>query len=97
MNSDNEFDKILAGRFTPPPSSNLAYRIAQHAKGSIYRKIDSLSFGEQVLRMFVIPKPAYATAFCLLLGLAIGFYNGGTDAVTEDWFLFLEMEEGDWL
>lgn len=100
MNGDEKLNKMLAERSIPEPSSNLAYRISQlaeerHSGGA--RWFDHLSLTEQILRMFVVPKPIYVTAFCLLLGLAVGFYNGESDVTTQDWLLFLDMEEGDWI
>lgn len=97
MNNDDELNRILMERAIPKPSSNLIYRISQHAEDMTRRKSNHISLMDQILRMLVIPKPAYATAVCLVLGLAIGFYNGGADATSQDWFLFLELEEEGWL
>lgn len=97
MDRDYELNRILRARDIPTPSSNLAYRICQLAKENISAEGYQLSFMAQALTMFVIPKPAYVTAICLLFGLAVGFYSDGSDTSMQEWLLFLETEEGDWL
>lgn len=101
MNIDNKLDDVLTKREIPAPSSNLASRINLMAEQELIQKLNNiqqnLSFSELVLKMFIIPKPAYATAFCLLFGLALGVYGNNTDPVMQNWFSFLDIQQEEWL
>lgn len=94
---DKQLDDLLTTRKVEAPSTNLAYRITALAKEKGAMAVSKMPFHEQLLKMFVVPKPAYMTASCLLFGLAVGLYSNGLDNTAQDWFLFLEIDEGEWL
>ena len=93
-NKNKKLNDILRRREVPPPSSNLAYRITQAARSKTFTPV---SWVDELFSVFLFPKPAYATAFCLLVGLAIGLYVGSNDAQAQDWFSFLETQEDEWI
>ena len=97
MIDDKRLESILMKRDIPAPSTNLAHRITAAAMPSKEKKFDKFSITEQLLRLLVIPKPAYATSLLLVLGIAIGFYTNDTESLNQDWFSFLETQEEDWL
>ncbi len=100
MNMDNKLDDLLIKRVIPDPSSNLANRINAMAEEALIKKrnnVNNLSLSELVLRMFIIPKPAYVTAFCLAFGLTLGLYGVSSDITTQDWFSFLSVQQEEWL
>lgn len=69
----DEFETLLRERFVPEPPSNLAERIIAAAKPRAKKK-GFADFMDDFMELFYIPKPAYATAFILVLGLAAGIY-----------------------
>ncbi len=94
IDEDIKLNKILAERSIPPPTKNLVYRITKSAQ----IKHKNISWQEELLKLLVILKPVYITACCLCFGLAIGVYTGLTsEASTQDWFDFLQMQEEGWI
>jgi len=94
MNEEKDLDIILLQREVPAPSTNLAYRISQAARE---KTTDKTHWYDELWRLFIIPKPAYVTAFCLLIGLYIGVFSGVEETSTQEWFSFLEEQEEGWL
>lgn len=75
-NSDEQLNQLL-NRVTPvPPSSNLAKRIiAQAQVETVLNTRETESFFKQMMRNFILPKPAYALACSMLLGVFLGWQN----------------------
>ena len=96
MNDDERLNEYLRRRDMPAPSSNLAYRITQAAQPKTKMSMPT-SWIDELFSAFLFPKPAYATAFCLIVGLGIGLYAGVDEVQAQDWFSFLETQEGEWL
>jgi len=96
--SEKKFDHILTERFVPPPSTNLSERIISAALNSAQTKPFWVVCIEQFLDMFVIPRPAYALAFCILFGVVLGAQIPlESELYTQDYFSFLTYNEGDLL
>ena len=95
IDEDNKLDEMLLRRDVPALSTNLSYRIRQAAKDKA--AVSTHSLVDDLWRLFIIPKPAYVTAFCLFFGLVMGMYTGVEESTTSEWFLFLETQEEDWL
>lgn len=98
MNDDTDLNTMLNKRSVPPPSSNLASRIMEAARAEHKTPLIQ-SILRDIADMLILPKPAYALAACLVIGLVLGmqieFENAAT--TTQDLFSFVEIEEGDWL
>ena len=75
MTDDKNLHDILKDRAIPEPASNLSHRIIQAAEER-QKYFNSSSLLDQITKMFIVPKPAYITAFCLLVGIVVGFYTG---------------------
>jgi hypothetical protein len=70
MMMDIQLEKYLKQRRFEPPSSNLAERIIAAARMQ-YPQRNVLEYVADILGA-VLPRPAYALAFVLALGVAIG-------------------------
>lgn len=90
-------DNILNNRKIPTPSSNLSARIIAAATLRQNTPLWQIIL-EEVGAMFYIPKPAYAVAFCLVLGIVIGLQSEVEQAslITTDWFSFINDTDIDW-
>ena len=97
---DKKFDDLLNQHHVPQPASNLAQRICDAAT---LEEVKSTSWFDNFLfelnRLFVIPRPAYAIATCLIFGALIGLQldmsamSAGSDVT----FLEIDFYEGEWL
>lgn len=77
MNDDVE--TMIQNRTVPPHSPDLAMRIMAAARAQ------SPSLFREMMMMFVMPKPAYALAASLILGLVFGtIIDFGTTASSVD-------------
>ena len=103
MNDD--LNKILNRQRIIPPSTNLSARII--AAVAIKKETHFwIIVMEEVNAMFFIPRPTYALAFSLIIGVVLGLQNemvqilSATDQA-QDVFSFLQVDanitEGDWL
>lgn len=77
--SDKELNQLLNSVAVKPASSNLAERIIAQAQPlshqqSSFQTADE-SFIRQILRSLVFPKPAYALACSMLVGILVGWQN----------------------
>lgn len=96
MNDD--LDRILCKRCAPQTPRGLAERII--AQAAMRRERGPKALVNEMAMMFVVPRPAFALGFSILLGLLIGFEAGGmTSTVSEsqDFASFLVVDEGGWL
>lgn len=74
-----DLDQLLAKRRAPEHDPQLALRIMAAA-----RQQRPVSFLNELMLMFVMPKPGYALAASLLLGLMLGFgFDLGSADATE--------------
>lgn len=79
-NSDEQLNQLL-NRVTPvPPSSTLAERIIAQARIDVESNnretaLETEGFFKQMMRNFILPKPAYALACSMLLGVFLGWQN----------------------
>ena len=83
--SDEKLDQLLKSTVPIPPSSNLAERIiAQAATSQITAKIETgkRSLFKQILNNFILPKPAYALACSMLVGVLLGWQDSALDVNT---------------
>ncbi|MBL4798868.1 MAG: hypothetical protein JKY50_15735 [Oleispira sp.] len=75
MNSSDEKLNQLLNSVAPVPSnSNLAERIIAQAEIPDIN-VNKESFLKQVLRSLIFPKPAYALACSMLVGVLLGWQN----------------------
>jgi hypothetical protein len=94
--NDEKLDQLLKGGVPVPPSSNLADRIiAQAATSQITAKIEGSkqSLFKQILNSFIIPKPAYALAFSMLVGVLLGWQDSALD-VNANTIQLASIDEG---
>ena len=97
MTQDKTTDRLLKNRFVPNPSTNLSSRIIAAAGRHPDQPIWKITWNE-LSEMFLIPRPAYAVAACVLLGLALALQVPVEQAVTQtDYFSFLTFDDGGWL
>lgn len=97
MNDETDFNRILQKRSIPKPGNNLASRIT--AAATMQKHVPfHLIVMQEVMDMIVLPKPAYALAASLVLGLVVGFQiEMANDVAIQDWFSFAQIEEEGWL
>ncbi len=69
--TDTELESLLNSRGVEPASNNLAYRIITKAKNRQIDKENNSNIWD-VIRDFLMPKPIFAMAMALLLGLYLG-------------------------
>jgi len=98
VNTDKKnIDGLLHERFVPSPSHNLAQRIIAASAQNPKRSFLSILMTE-LSEMFVIPRPAYAIAGCVLLGLVMGLQMPVDIAASDtNYFSFLTIDEEGWL
>jgi hypothetical protein len=82
--SDEKLNQLLNSATLVPPRSNLAERIITQSRYEIQSQSNSQEiavakegFIKQVLRSFIFPKPAYALACSMLVGVLVGWQNPG--------------------
>jgi hypothetical protein len=83
-NSDEKLNQLLNSSPPVPVISNLAQRIISEAKTQSEFKVSVQhedTFIKQVLRSFIFPKPVYALACSMLMGMVLGWQN---PALTSD-------------
>lgn len=97
MIKDKDLDNILMNRQCPEPSLNLSHRIMASAKKATSGAWDSLTLTQTMVRLFIIPKPAYVTACLLCIGVLLGVSMQGSDVSNQDLFTFLDVEQEEWL
>lgn len=97
MNDDSGLNAILYKRAIPPCDSGLASRIIRAATRKEKTSLIDMIF-QEMLTMMIVPRPAYALAVCLFLGLSLGLQIDSEAGMTpQDWFSFTDIEEGEWL
>lgn len=101
MKKNKSFESTLEQRFIPPASTNLSERIiaaASKRKDAPFIKVVL----EELMDMFVLPRPSYALAFCVIFGLFLGAQIPLDHLFYEpDYFSFLTLDPtlhgGEWL
>jgi hypothetical protein len=82
--SDEKLNQLLKSVKVVPPRSNLAERIIAQAQplsknqpepNTQILSVNKESFIKQILRSLVFPKPAYALACSMLVGVLVGWQN----------------------
>ena len=82
--SDEKLNQLLKSVKVVPPHSNLAERIIAEAQplsenqsepNTQILNVNKESFIKQILRSLVFPKPAYALACSMLVGVFVGWQN----------------------
>jgi hypothetical protein len=76
--SDEKLNQLLNSSKPVPASSNLAQRIIFEAKPQSEFKVTAEydeNFIKQFLSSFIFPKPAYALACSMLIGMLLGWQN----------------------
>jgi hypothetical protein len=76
--SDEKLNQLLNSSLPVPVSSNLAQRIILEAKTQPEFKVTAKfeeTFVKQFFRSFIFPKPAYALACSMLMGVLLGWQN----------------------
>jgi hypothetical protein len=76
MNDNSELNRILHERHVPPAASNLAERIKSAATIEQNVPFYQVLLGK-LTTMMIIPKPAYALAAILVMGIALTSQMGG--------------------
>jgi hypothetical protein len=101
MNDDLKFNEILKRQKILPSSTNLSARIIAAA---IIKKDTPLwtIIMQEINQMLYIPRPAYALAFSLILGIVLGLrYESSQIVEIQDWFSLMEISndytDEDWL
>jgi hypothetical protein len=95
MNDSQDLDQILQRRFIPSPASNLASRIIEAAREP--KKKRRFYLVQEIFQMMEIPRPAYALAVCLVIGLVLGIQIDNAVNISEqDLLSFVEIDD-DWL
>ena len=77
-NSDDELNQLLNDVKVIPPGSNLAERIIMQAQPPSHLKTEDVNEGgflTQILNSFVFPRPGYALACSMLIGVLVGWQN----------------------
>lgn len=95
MEDNSALDKLLSERAEPPASPGLAARIiaaAQEKKRPLWHIIM-----DELNALVLLPKPSYALAACLVVGIVFGLQAETFIALSqEEWGSFLYVEE-DWI
>lgn len=88
--SDEKLEQLLHSATFIPPSTNLAQRIIAESKQQpitepeFQRKtLHKEGFIKQILRDLIFPKPAYALACSMLVGILVGWQNPGFNMSTD--------------
>ncbi|GJL85017.1 MAG: hypothetical protein DHS20C02_07920 [Micavibrio sp.] len=93
----DELDTLLTQRVAPPPPrSNLSERIIEASLQSKPKRRSGFMQGlDGLADMFVLPRPAYALAAVLFLGVVGGFYyqvpvQDADDTYLDAYFLYMD-------
>lgn len=97
MTDHHNIDRLLKNRFVPNPSTNLSARIIAAAARHPDQPIWKITLNE-LSDMFLIPRPAYAIAACVFLGLVFALQIPVEQSAAQtDYFSFLTFDNGGWL
>jgi hypothetical protein len=102
---NDNLDVILSNQKIVPPSTNLSARII--AAAAIKKNTPFwMIVMQEVSAMLYIPRPAYALAFSVILGVVLGLQGEVEQMISaqdqaQDLFSFIQVEtdwtEGNWL
>lgn len=100
---NNDFEDVLMRRMVPPARSNLAERIIAAAPvkpQTSYRGWKG--WIEDIAELFVLPKPAYALATVLLIGVLAGWSampsrDDTQDSISSYLYMNEVLNMGEWL
>ena len=76
--SDDELNQLLNEVKVPPAGSNLAERIIMQARPPSHLQTESVNEGgflKQIVAALAFPKPSYALACSMLIGVLVGWQN----------------------
>ena len=76
--SDDELNQLLNDVKVVPPRSNLAERIIMQAQPPSHLQTECVNesgFLRQIVNSLVFPKPGYALACSMLIGVLVGWQN----------------------
>ena len=97
--SHKDIDKMLLKREMPKASDDLAARII--AAAAVQKDVPFYQIViQEILAMMILPRPAYALAVFLFIGLIVGLQvqmDTDTATISQELFSFLEVQEEDWL
>lgn len=103
-NRDDNIDQLLTMRHTPQAPGDLADRIVYRAVRTPQQSSRLLGFGffHELAGLFVIPRPAFALAVCLVIGVGGGWMttslpDTATQAATESASFDMIVMEEDWI
>lgn len=85
--SDEKLNELLKRAAPIPANNNLAQRIILNANQNIHGYSEhgngnAGSLFKQILSSFIIPKPAYALACSMLLGVLVGWQNSDVAGIS---------------
>ena len=85
--SDEQLNELLKRAAPIPVNNNLAQRIILSADKNMHgysenEKGNAGSLFKQILNSFMIPKPAYALACSMLLGVLVGWQNSDVAGIS---------------
>lgn len=92
MNDNVNFNRILEGRSVTPSLSNLSERIIAAAAVQNNTPLWIIIM-QELSAMFILPRPAYAMAFTLILGVVLGL-QAETEQLSsaQDWLSFMSVD-----
>jgi len=83
---ENRFETILKNRAVPQAPSNLAQRIIdQAAQMPVAARARQVGWIEALRESLIIPRPEWAFAAILLMGIALGNYSNDWISVSDDY------------
>lgn len=99
--SDEQLNELLKRAAPIPVNNNLAQRIILSADKNMHgysenENGNAVSLFKQILNSFMIPKPAYALACSMLLGVLVGWQNSDIAGISlnlEESFSVTTIEE----
>lgn len=99
--TDEQLNELLKRAAPIPVNNNLAQRIILSADKNMHgysenENGNAVSLFKQILNSFMIPKPAYALACSMLLGVLVGWQNSDIAGISlnlEESFLVTTIEE----
>ena len=94
----DELDGLMRRRYAPKAPKDLAERIIHAAISGIQDIQAPRNIWAEIGMMFALPHPRVVVAMSILIGVVIGFQTGdGLAPLGQDWFSFLDVNEGEWL